>query len=271
VTLLGEVDGGEGQRLADLFVVAGEGDRLYAGTKVISSPSVFGGQLFGLAVVAATRSADDAYIPVSLQAQLLDRGDAGSGIDISVATLRDGRSTRHRRLTLEQGGRPIATVQVALETLPRGAVEAAGPHLDVTPPTSADHRSPFVVRWGFDEVEVVHQNREAIHPLWVKPRVALADDPALHAAAIAFVSDMALVMVAHEAGGDPSATPLTVDHAIWFHGVPRFDDWLYLDARLSSRQGDHALVFATITSARGNLVATVCQGVRLKRSGNRPR
>jgi acyl-CoA thioesterase-2 len=105
----------------------------------------------------------------------------------------------------------------------------------------------------------------------VKPRVGLPDDPALHAAAIAFVSDMALVLVAHEAGGDPSATPLTVDHAIWFHGVPRFDDWLFLDARLSSRQGDHALVFATITGAEGDLVATVCQGVRLKRSGHRAR
>jgi acyl-CoA thioesterase-2 len=271
VTLLGEVDQYAGQRLADLFVVSGEGNALYADTKVISSPSIFGGQLFGLAVVAATTSPDGAFIPVSLQAQLLDRGEAGSGIDISVATLRDGRSTRHRRLTLDQGGRPIATVQVALETLPQEAGASAAPHLDVTPPTSSDHRSPFVVRWGFDEVEVVHHDPEAIHPLWVKPRVGLPDDPALHAAAIAFVSDMALVLVAHEAGGDPSATPLTVDHAIWFHGVPRFDDWLFLDARLSSRQGDHALVFATITGAEGDLVATVCQGVRLKRSGHRAR
>ena len=92
-----------------------------------------------------------------------------------------------------------------------------------------------MARWGFDEVEVVHHDPEAIHPLWVRPRVGLPDDPALHAAAIAFISDMALVMVVHEAVGDPHATPLTVDHTIWFHGVPRFDDWLYLDASLSTR------------------------------------
>jgi len=273
VTLLAEVDSGIAPALADLFVVSGEGDECYADTKVISTPSIFGGQLFGLSVVAATRSPDGVFIPVSLQAQLLDRGEAGSGIDISVSTLRDGRSTRHRRLTVSQGERTIATVQVSLETIPEdGALStAAAPRLDVTPPASSDHRSPFVACWGFAEVEVSHQDHEAIHPFWVKPRVDLPDDPALHAAAIAFVSDMALVLVAHEAGGDPSATPLTVDHAIWFHGVPRFDDWLFLDARLSSRHGDHALVVATITSAVGELVATVCQGVRLRRTrSNRP-
>ena len=107
---------------------------------------------------------------------------------------------------------------------------------------------------------------------WVKPRVDLPDDPAVHAAAIAFISDMALVLVAHEAGTEPGGMPLTVDHAIWFHGVPRFEDWLLLEAGLRVRQSDHSLVVATITSAVGELVATVCQGVRRTRSrSDRPR
>jgi acyl-CoA thioesterase len=63
-------------------------------------------------------------------------------------------------------------------------------------------------------------------------------------------------------------TPLTVDHAIWFHGVPRFDDWVFLDAALSARRGDHALVSATITDMRGDLIASACQGVRLVQPGS---
>lgn len=268
MTLLGDAHPGGESRLADLFVVSGEGTECYADTNVISAPSIFGGQLFGLAVIAAAQSAEGAWLPVSLQAQMLDRGEAGSGIDIAVTNLRDGRSTLHRSLAVSQGGRPIAAVQVALEPLLQDAsprpVSASDP--DVTPPTASDPRSPFVARWGFDQVEVVHRDPEAIHPLWVRPRVGLPDDPALHAAAIAFISDMALVMVVHEDVGDARATPLTVDHAIWFHGVPRFDDWLYLDARLSTRHDERGLVTATISDTRGNRVATVSQGVRVKRS-----
>ncbi len=270
MTQLGEADAGEEPRLADLFVVSGAGLECSADANVIASPSIFGGQLFGLAVIAAAQSAEGAWIPVSLQAQLLDRGVAGSGIDIAVTNLRDGRSTLHRRIAISQDGRPIAAVQVALEPLPQDAPQSTTTPFDrsVTPPAASDPRSPFVARWGFDEVEVVHRDPEAIHPLWVRPLVDLPDDPALHAAAIAFISDMALVMVVHEAVGDPHATPLTVDHTIWVHGVPRFGDWLYLDAKLSTRHDDRGLVVATISDVRGDRVATVSQGVRVKRSSS---
>ena len=53
MTQLGEADAGEEPRLADLFVVSGEGTECSAETNVIASPSIFGGQLFGLAVMAA--------------------------------------------------------------------------------------------------------------------------------------------------------------------------------------------------------------------------
>jgi len=256
--------------------VSGEGTQRQADTKVISSPSIFGGQLFGLAVAAAAQSPDGVFVPVSLQAQLLERGEAGSGIDISVTDLRDGRSTRHRSLTMSQQGRPIASVLMSLAPLSpeRAPSLRAEPHLDVTSQPWSDRMSPFISHWGFDEVEVVHREREALHPLWVKPRVDLPDDPVVHAAAIAFVTDMALVMVPYEErrDSDVGTVPLTVDHSIWFHGVPRFDDWVILDAALSTRRGDSALVFATITDIRGDIVATACQGVRLIESGPaRPR
>jgi acyl-CoA thioesterase len=77
---------------------------------------------------------------------------------------------------------------------------------------------------------------------------------------------MGIVMVAHKAVGDVNARPVTVDHSLWFYGVPRFDDWLYLDAKLSTLHGEHALVLVTLTDTRGNLVASAGQGVRVMRS-----
>ena len=134
------------------------------------------------------------------------------------------------------------------------------------PPTPSEHLSPFVTRWGFDQLDVVHVHAERHHPMWVKLRVELPDDPALHAAALAFISDMGLVRAAHDPGDDPSTPPLTVDHAIWFHGSPRFDDWVLLDAVLTARHGDHGLVSASLTDREGVRLATVAQGVRYKRS-----
>lgn len=263
---MGEADPLPQSRIVDLLEVSGEGGVRQATTHVISSPSIFGGQLFGLAVVAAADSAGDEFVPVSMHAQLLDRGVAGSDVEIQITNVRDGRSSRHRSLALIQEGRTIAAVQVALG-LPSDD-SARYPRETVRPmqPAPSDHLSPFVTRWGFDQLDVVHVHAERHHPMWVQPRVELPDDPAAHAAALAFVSDMGLVMAAHDPGDDPATPPLTVDHAIWFHGSPRFDGWVLLDAGLTARHGDHGLVSASLTDVEGTRLATVAQGVRYKRS-----
>jgi acyl-CoA thioesterase-2 len=205
-----------------------------------------------------------------MHAQLLDRGVAGTAIEIEVSTVRDGRSSRHRSLLMTQEGRPIAAMQVALglpteedTRFPRAAVLPP-------PPATPDLVSPFVTRWGFDQLDVVHVGTERSHPMWIRPRLEVPADPVLHAASLAFISDMGLVMAAHEAGEDLAAVPLTVDHAIWFHGSPRFDDWTLLDATLQARQGSHGLVSATLTSVRGTPLASMSQGVGYRRSRPKP-
>jgi acyl-CoA thioesterase II len=263
---LAEVDSSPLARVQDLFVVSGEGRTRRAATDVIASPSIFGGQLFGLAVIVAAEAAGAEFLPVSMHAQLLDRGVAGSDIDIEVSTVRDGRSSRHRSLVMTQDGRPIAAMQVALG-LP-SAEGARFPRRTIPPAppvASSDHVSPFVSRWGFNQLDVVHVGTERTHPIWIRPRLEIPDDPILHAAALAFISDMGLVMAAHEAGEDATSVPLTVDHAIWFHGSPRFDDWTLLDAELRARHGDHGLVSASLTDTGGTLLASVSQGVGYRR------
>jgi acyl-CoA thioesterase II len=270
---LAEVDASPLARVQDLLVVSGEGRARRAATHVIASPSIFGGQLFGLAVIAAAEAAGEEFVPVSMHAQLLDRGIAGSDIEIEVSTVRDGRSSRHRSLVMTQDGRPIAAMQVAL-----GLPSAEGTHFprSATPPVpsapsdDSDDVSPFVSRWGFDQLDVVHVGTARTHPIWIRPRLEIPDDPILHAAAIAFVSDMGLVMAAHEAGEGTTAVPLTVDHAIWFHGSPRFDDWTLLDAELRARHGDHGLVSASLTDIGGTLLASMSQGVGYRRARPKP-
>jgi acyl-CoA thioesterase-2 len=267
---LGDADPLALTRVEDLFELSGDGGTRRAATHVISSPSVFGGQLFGLAVVAAAADAGAPFKPVSMHAQLLDRGIAGEDVAIVITNVRDGRSSRHRSLVMTQDGRAIAAVQLALALPSEGGARTAPEVPHPMPPSPADHLSPFVTRWGFDQLDVVHAGSDRTHPMWVRPRVTLPDDPTVHAAALAFISDMGLVLAAHKAGDDPATTPLTVDHAIWFHGSPRFDDWVLLDATLAARHDDHGLVSATITDAQGTRLATIAQGVGYRRAKATP-
>jgi acyl-CoA thioesterase II len=267
---LGDADPLPLNRMDDLFEVSGDGATRRAATHVISSPSVFGGQLFGLAVVAGAASAGVPFRPVSMHAQLLDRGIAGDDVEIRITNVRDGRSSRHRSLVMAQDGRTIAALQFALALPSEGAARTAREVAQSMPPLPSGDLSTFVTRWGFDQLDLVHVGSDRPHPMWVRPKVALPDDPTVHAAALAFISDIALVLAAHQTGDDPRTPPLTVDHAIWFNGSPRFDDWVLLDATLAARHGDHGLVSATITDAQGFRLATMAQGVGYKRTRANP-
>ena len=66
--------------------------------------------------------------------------------------------------------------------------------------------------------------------VWVRATETLPDDPALHACAATYVSDLMLLATAllpHRLMfGDPRLQMASLDHAVWFHAPFRADDWL---------------------------------------------
>ncbi len=66
--------------------------------------------------------------------------------------------------------------------------------------------------------------------LWIRIADRLPDDPAIHRAALAFLSDMTLLDTALAAHGfsvsDPEFQVASLDHALWFHRPCRADEWL---------------------------------------------
>jgi acyl-CoA thioesterase-2 len=71
--------------------------------------------------------------------------------------------------------------------------------------------------------------RSSTHRAWSRIPVALPDDPHLHAALIAFVTDIT------GTGGRPLHLEgdvtgmVSIDHAAWFHRPLRADEWLFYD------------------------------------------
>jgi acyl-CoA thioesterase-2 len=91
----------------------------------------------------------------------------------------------------------------------------------------------------------------------------LADDPNLHRAALAYVSDYSILEPILRRHGIPWSTPglkmASLDHAMWWHRFARVDDWLLYVQESPSAQGGRGLSQGRIFTRDGLLVASVAQ------------
>jgi len=100
----------------------------------------------------------------------------------------------------------------------------------------------------------------------------LPADPAIHRAALAYLSDMTLVETMLLARGESIASGkfllASLDHAIWFHRPCRADDWLlYLQDSPNASAG-RGLSRGLFFARDGQLAASVVQEgmIRIRRS-----
>ena len=81
--------------------------------------------------------------------------------------------------------------------------------------------------------------------VWMRVRGELPEVPAVHAGLLAYASDRGLIATAripHGFGrGNPASASL--DHAIWFHRPPRFDDWLLYTSESPVAHAARALIY----------------------------
>jgi acyl-CoA thioesterase II len=96
---------------------------------------------------------------------------------------------------------------------------------------------------------------------WLRVAGQLSDDPAVHAAALTFVSDLTLLSAgfARLGGGWPDFIGASLDHAVWFHQPVRADDWFLYETDSPAASAGRALCFGQIWAADGTHVATVAQ------------
>jgi acyl-CoA thioesterase-2 len=112
----------------------------------------------------------------------------------------------------------------------------------------------------------------AVAQVWLRAAGRLSDDPALHAAVLAYASDLTLLsasVVPHGVYiGDPRLVPASLDHAMWFHRPFRADEWLLYDQVSPSASGGRGFATGRLFTQQGLLIASVVQEgmVRLRRT-----
>ena len=247
---------------------------------------IYGGQVLAQSIVAAARTLDDVRTVHSMHGYFLRPGDSAKGLTFSVDRIHDGRSFSTRRTQAFQEGVPIFSMIASFqdedpgvehqtsmpdglpgpETLPDveshvGDLHPASRRLFTDRPVDLRHiPSPIYLT-----VDGAHEPHQAV---WIRIRRGLPDDPWIHRAALAYLSDLTIQESILRAHGVAWATPglkvASLDHAMWWHRFGRVDEWMLYAQESPSARGGRGLATGRIYSRDGSLLASVAQEVMVR-------
>ncbi|MDF1566138.1 MAG: acyl-CoA thioesterase II [Deltaproteobacteria bacterium] len=257
--------------------------------------ALFGGQVLGQALSAATRTVASDRCAHSLHGYFLRAGDASHPIVYQVERIRDGKSFATRRVVAVQHGRPIFNLSASFQVHEPGfdhqdeAPEGiAGPegllsdherllkHAEHIPEPLREKLlvdRPVEVR----EVDPVDpfapRKRPPFKAMWMRAGGELPDDPAVHRYLLAYASDFGLVGAAlyphAHTWWEREMQVASIDHAMWFHRPVRMDGWLLYVMDSPSAAGGRGLARGRIFQD-GVLVASTAQEGLIRWRGDWP-
>jgi acyl-CoA thioesterase-2 len=248
---------------------------------------VFGGQVIGQALVAASRTVagpGPARSPHSMHAYFLLEGDPSVPIIYDVERIRDGGSFSTRRVVAIQHGRPIFFTSVSFQVEEEGFTHQF-PMPDVPRPEDLPGEKEIIHKYiehmpGPMRVYFSSERPIEVRPVdlslymgltpqpphrsvWIRTTGALPDDPRLHQCVLAYASDMTLLDTALVPHGksifSKDILAASLDHALWIHRPFRADDWLLYVQDSPFSGGGRGLTRGLIYTRSGNLVASVAQ------------
>lgn len=246
---------------------------------------VFGGQVIGQALVAASRTVPDERRAHSLHCYFMLAGDPKVPIIYQVERLRDGKSFTTRRVTALQHGRAIFALSASFQIQENGLTHHSDTPDNIPSPDQLPSESelkekfmavvPEQVRKYWERERPIEMrfidltryiSRQKLEPkqyIWIKATGALPDDYAVHQAVLAYASDMTLLdstLLAHGRSiFDRDLQVASLDHALWFHRPFRADEWLLYAQDSPSTSGARGFARGSIYSQSGELIASVAQ------------
>ena len=240
---------------------------------------IFGGQVAGQALVAAARTVAADRPVHSLHAYFLRPGDPTVPVLYEVDRIRDGRSFTTRRVVGIQHGRAVFNLAASFHVSEPG-LEHLEPMPDVTPADELPTRAERFAAHGIDDPfpQQPHPldfryvtagplgRKDPLPPVqrvWFRADGTLPDNQVLHTCLLTYASDMTLLdttLLPHGTGSiDQGIQMASLDHAMWFHGGFRADEWLLYDQHTPASTGARGLATGRVFTHDGRLIANVVQ------------
>ena len=245
---------------------------------------VYGGQVIGQALVAASRTVSPNRSAHSLHGYFLRAGDTTIPILYKVDRIRDGKSFTTRRVVAVQRGQAIFTMSISFQVDEGGLShqfdmpEVPGPD---SLPTEDELRREQAKSWPkefqesfsgssaikvkpVDPVDLLNpEPAQATQRCWMRCGEALPNDPRIHQCVLAYLSDWSLLDTASRPHAvsfmQDNVQVASLDHAMWFHRPFRADEWLLYDQDSPSASGARGFNRGLIYNQTGKLVASTTQ------------
>ncbi len=253
---------------------------------------VFGGQVIGQALVAASRTVEH-KIAHSLHGYFMRPGDPKVPIIYEVDRIRDGNSFATRRVVAIQHGKAIFSMSASYQKPETGFEHQQAQMPDVPPPeelpSEAELKAQFIdhvpehVRAYWEQERPIeirptdlsrfvdNKAGPAVQHVWMRATGPLPQDRALHQCVMAYASDFFLLdtsLIPHgRAFFDPDLFLASLDHAMWFHDDCRADHWLLYTMDSPRAKAARGFNRGAIFTRDGRLVASMAQEglIRLRR------
>lgn len=229
-------------------------------------PQLFGGQVLGQALSAASQTVDPVRQVHSLHGYFLRPGDAKRPVVYQVDRVRDGGSFTTRRVSAIQNGQTIFFCSASFHGVEEGFHhQPAMPELAL--PEALLESGAQVERYEGHPIEFLHLPGDADSAprkrLWFRLAGELPDDAALNRYLLAYSSDFNLLttsLVPHGvAFGERRLQIASLDHALWFHRDVKVNDWLLYDMDSPWAGGARGFSRGSIYDRQGHLVASAAQ------------
>ena len=246
---------------------------------------VYGGQVIGQALVAASRTVEDeARSAHSLHGYFLRPGDSAIPILYSVDRIRDGKSFTTRRVVAVQQGEAIFSMSVSFQVLERG-LEHQNQIPDVPPPETcidlqalrrqhsasttqnildqANQPQPIELKFVESFNEFNPNPAPPIQHVWVKTSGKMPKNYRLNQCLLAYASDLTLLDTSYRPHGigwrNDKFQVASLDHSMWFHKPFVTDEWMLYQQDSPFAGGARGFSRGTIFNTKGDLIASVAQ------------
>ena len=260
------------------------------------SQRVFGGQVIAQSLVAAYRTVPEDRLCHSLHCYFIRPGDPNVPIIYQVDHSRDGGSFTTRRVVAIQHGKQIFNFAASFHVN-----EDSWHHQHEMPEVPSPETLGDRIEWRRKFAEQVPERHRGhflrdrpvemreIDPLdpmkpekasdqqnlWFRVARPIDEAPWLHHCLMAYASDMALLGTGNRPHGISWMTgelmSASLDHAMWFHGPTKFDEWHLYSMDSPYAGGARSFNRGSIYDATGRLVASVAQEGLMRRVERKPR
>ena len=258
-------------------------------------PKAYGGDLVAQAAAAAMRSVEDGKTLHSMHSYFMRPAEIGEEVRYEVELLRDGRGYATRQVRAFQNDRPLYVCLANFAAGEPGGSFSIGPPEGIPAPeelpTAAEylaereggtmtaeskaywsHGRSFDMRHAPGPVYLTVDGERAPHQaVWVRPFDTLRSvegltDEQRDLAALAYVCDYTILepvlRVLGLAWAQEGLVTASLDHAMWFHRVPRdgsLEGWLLYAQQAVAAEAGRGVGLGHFFTESGVHVATVVQ------------